>query len=281
MKRVLRSARWVFVTVGVIALTSVTVDATLSSNSISQSALAILANSLQEGPLGCGERMTRLAGEFAHVCVDLYEASPAAVCPKKEVKNAQDTRTNMDSSICKAESRADALPWTFVTLHQAQELCARSGKYLLSNAEWYRASVGSPDIPGEESCNIDSREPWKTGSHLTCQSGTGAYDMIGNVWEWVDEEVANGVYDARTLPVSGYVAEADTDGVVTATSADVPNPDYHDDYFWAESTGVFGMLRGGFHGSKTDAGLYSIQAKTPPSFAGSAIGFRCAEALNQ
>ncbi len=276
MKRVFSGARWFFVTITVIALTSITVDATLSSNSVSQSAIAILATSLQGKPVGCSEGMTRLGGDFSSVCVDMFEASPSKSCPHTVVGSVDDTRGNINSSLCLPESIPDASPWTFVTLHQAQELCARAGKHLLTNAEWYRASLGSPDTSNDESCNINSKEAARSGSYPTCQSGVGAYDMIGNVWEWVDAQVADGVYGTRTLPPGGYVTEADQDGVVTTTSADAPSPDYHSDYFWSDAAGVYGMLRGGFYSSRTDAGLYGIQAKTPPSFAGNAIGFRCA-----
>ena len=271
----MKSARWIFVTVGVIALTSITVDATLSGHSLSQSALGILATSVTETNTGCSDGMALIGGDFNAVCVDIYEASPGATCPSKEVANVNDTRTNINTGSCLPASTASAKPWTYVTLNQAQELCGRAGKRLLSNAEWYRASLGSPDIGGEVACNIRTDGAMQTGKYPQCVSGMGAFDMIGNVWEWVDGSVEEGKYRDRMLPTSGYVIETDADGVVTKTQGSASS-DFHEDYFWSEASGVYGMLRGGFYGSGSDAGVYSLHAKTATSFAGAAIGFRCA-----
>ena len=101
-------------------------------------------------------------------------------------------------------------------------------------------------------------------------------DLGGNVWEWVDATVENGVYNGTTLPASGYVTAADDSGVARETKPDIAVSDFHDDYFWSDSHDEYGMIRGGYFGSGSDAGTYSIQAKTQLSFSGNAIGFRCA-----
>ena len=275
MKRFVRVARWFLVTIGIVVLTSFSVDATVGHNGFSQSAIAILATSLNGKKSDCGEGMVRLGGDFSNICIDAYEAVPGDACPQSVVQNANGTRANMDIAGCKPVSVANKNPWTFVNLNQAQELCGRAGKRLLTNAEWYRASVGSPDIENSDACNVHSNSVALGGQKAQCISGAFVHDMIGNVWEWVDGSIENGKYNARTVPASGYVTEADVDGVVTKT-AEGASVDYHSDYFWSSEDGVYGMLRGGFYGSGNDAGIYSIQGKTAPSFAGNAIGFRCA-----
>lgn len=261
---------------GIVVLTSVTVDATVGQGGLSQSAVAIFATSLSGGARVCPEGMVRLGGDFSSVCIDAYEAVPGSQCPEAVSNTISHTRANMNQPQCKPASIAGQNPWTFVTLNQAQELCARAGKRLLSNAEWYRASLGVPDVENTDACNVRSDGVVLGGTKDRCVSGAFVHDTIGNVWEWVDGAVDNGTYASRILPESGYIAEADTDGVVTKT-AEAASPDYHSDYFWSEKDGVFGMLRGGFYGSGNDGGVYSIQAKTAPSFAGNAIGFRCAQ----
>jgi formylglycine-generating enzyme required for sulfatase activity len=109
-------------------------------------------------------------------------------------------------------------------------------------------------------------------------TGSGVYNAIGNVWEWVQGDVVDGVLNGASLPESGYVADIDRDGIAVRTES-VPNSLYYSDYFWAEKTGEYGILRGGFYGSRSDAGLYSVQAKTAQSFASDAIGFRCVKDL--
>jgi len=98
--------------------------------------------------------------------------------------------------------------------------------------------------------------------------------MIGNVWEWVIGDVSGRTYGSRTLPSTGYVANADSTGIATETVAD-PQPSFHNDYFWSKDEGAFVMMRGGFYGSGDDAGVYSTHAGIAPGFAGAAVGFRC------
>jgi hypothetical protein len=50
---------------------------------------------------------------------------------------------------------------------------------------------------------------------------------------------------------------------------------FYSDYFWSTSEGAFGILRGGFFGSRSDAGVYAAHARTVPTSVGTAIGFRC------
>ena len=100
--------------------------------------------------------------------------------------------------------------------------------------------------------------------------------MIGNVWEWVSEDVIDGVYNGRAVPQSGYVDQIDSTGVAVK-SAETENQLFNSDYFWSKETGAFGMMRGGFYSSKSDAGIYALHAYTLPTSGGSAIGFRCVQ----
>ncbi len=276
MRRMVHIVRWLLVVVGVILLTSFTVDATIGGGGFSQSALGILARNIEDRTAGgCPEGMIRLGGDFSRVCVDRYEVSPGLNCPEKTTVSSVATSRNIATSACLPESQKGMHPWTFVTQYQAQELCARAKKRLLSNAEWYRATLGTPDAVTPAACVIESDTLQPAGTKEMCVSGVGAYDMVGNAWEWVDGGVTDNHYADRALPNSGYVAEADLDGVVTKTS-EVPDDAFKQDYFWTTETGAYGMLRGGSHGSREDAGVFSLQAKTPLSFAGGSVGFRCA-----
>ena len=270
--------RWVFVSAGIVILTSITVDATLSPNGLSQSALGILATNVvpkKECPLG----MVRIDVEQKSLCVDQFEASPNVDCVYPTVANALETRANSDTRSCAPDSASGKQPWAFVTYHQAKELCAKVGKRLLTNREWYEAVVGTPDESASPSCNTKDGAVVLTGTKENCVTQKLIHDGIGNVWEWVDATVTDGTYDSKTVPESGYVTDADESGIARSTSADIKESSFHDDYFWSEKTGEFGMIRGGYFASGRDAGMYSIQAKTALSFSGNAIGFRCALSL--
>jgi formylglycine-generating enzyme required for sulfatase activity len=114
----------------------------------------------------------------------------------------------------------------------------------------------------------------KTGKGEECVSAVGAEDTLGNVWEWVSDDVIEGKLGGRELPATGYVAQVDSEGIATLTSQE-PSDLFSQDYFWSQLTGAFGMIRGGFYGSKSDAGVYAIHADTLPTTSGTAIGFRC------
>jgi formylglycine-generating enzyme required for sulfatase activity len=205
------------------------------------------------------------------VCVDLYEASPGEGCPYPRPASSLETERNATAEGCYAASVSGVGPWTYVSLPQAQRMCSGAGKRLPTGEEWYRIALGT-DAGG---CTVSSNTAEATGND-TCISDLGAYDAIGNVWEWVDETVVNGSYDERPLPEEGYVTSVDADGVAV-TSGEAPDGLYGADYVWTKFDGVFGMIRGGYYDSGEDAGLYTVNASIPTSFATQGIGFRCVE----
>jgi formylglycine-generating enzyme required for sulfatase activity len=221
----------------------------------------------------CPDGMIATKREGNTLCVDRYEASTASACPHKDPKSIVETEANLSNANCFAESVPNATPWRFVSLPQAQRLCANAGKRLPKSSEWYQLALGTkPDA-----CITDQGSPALTGTS-DCISASGVYDMVGNMWEWVDEQVNGNTFDGRPLPGEGYVTAVDASGVAV-TTADATDDLYGDDYFWSKTDGVFGMIRGGYYGSKSDAGLYAINVSIPTSFASPGIGFRCVKDL--
>lgn len=266
-----KSFRWIVVTAGVIILTSLTVDATITPNGFSQSALGILATRAIPQTT-CPDGMVVLEGAHKKLCVDAYENSPSVTCALQTVTNGLDSRSNIDATECLPQSAPDATPWAFVSFHQASELCAKVGKRLPSSEEWYTFALGSPD---SGACNTNSGVISLPHADGSCKNAYGIHDAVGNVWEWVDGVVKDGSYNGRTVPESGYVTAADEHGIASETKSSGPDQNFHEDYFWSDKTGEYGILRGGFYSSGKDGGLYGVQAKTPPSFLSGAIGFRC------
>ena len=268
MKFLTGGIRFLLVTIGVVVLTSFSIDATDALQQ-SQTALSILMGHTFEDKCPSGTVEIDLAEKS--ICVDRYENSTGENCPISQPVLALQTKQNIETSDCNAVSQIGAQPWTFVTLHQAKELCLKKDMRLPTAEEWYEAALGTPDT---DDCIINSASPAQTGSALQCHSLRGIYDMIGNVWEWVDEEISDGRYANHLLPASGYVGEIDAFGI-PVSSTNTPSELYNSDYLYTSSEGIKGMLRGGFYAGGTDAGIFATHTKIEPSFSSNATGFRC------
>lgn len=256
------------VIVGAVVITTLAIEASDVVRGLDGSLSGNLIDS--DGPCGAGAVQAQF-GDRA-LCIDMYEVSPSDTCPVATPTNAADTQKNVEASACRAESVESVTPWRFVNLTQAQQVCARAGKRLMNNDEWYRLSSSIADV---SSCVLDTNtnQALPTGS-TACVTPGGVHDLIGNVWEWIDGEVKNGVYDDREMPESGFVQMVDSDGVVLETG-ERANTAYGEDYAITDSTGVRGIIRGGFYGSGSDGGLFAINAAVPLNLATAGVGFRC------
>lgn len=222
----------------------------------------------------CPEGMTLVTSSERQFCIDRYEVSPGAGCFYTAPENPRESLLNLREAGCVPVSRAGVVPWRYLSQMHAVEACAKAGKRLPTALEWHRASIGTPE--DHTSCVLEHSEPAPapTGSRGSCVSTAGAFDMVGNVWEWVDEEVVDGVWQGKTLPDTGYVHAVDRAGVALSSGA-TSSELYGADRVWAQSEGVMGMMRGGYYKSGTDGGIYALYAASPLSFAGTAVGFRC------
>ncbi len=158
-------------------------------------------------------------------------------------------------------SRAGVKPTTAVSWYQASAACKNAGKHLCTVAEWTDACDGllgpggsafpwgdSPDPVSR--CATQSaagpaifKEVQPTGSLPDCRGPIGAYDLVGNAWEWADP----GLNRADGTPVAAKLGAAFYSGRPPAGLVGVPD-----------------------HGRCDTAPAL----EHPPQFAGS-IGFRC------
>lgn len=253
---------------GAIVLSTIGIFAADSLDGIDRNLVGL---SLESENGFCKGGMVLSTSAEGRLCVDQYEASPSQECPHENPLNVLESEANTKHTECFAASEEGGLPWRFVSLSQAQRLCAAVGKRLPTPDEWYRLALGTePDT-----CVVDEDAP-HTASETACVSAIGAYNTVGNVWEWVDVTVVGRMFEERELPQEGYVSSVDASGVAI-TVEDRPEELYGEDYFWSKDEGVFGMIRGGYYGSETDAGLYTVNASVPTSFASQGVGFRCVE----
>ncbi len=237
--------------------------------SLPPAASATAAPSAAAAPAACPGEMTQVEG----YCIDRWEAHlvredgaphPAAQRPRA-------------GRAYRAASVAGVLPQGYLSRIEATAACTAAGKRLCRAREWYRACAGARRtvMPyGNEiasgRCNTGKAhlmtklfgtvhftydghynspkladEPGflaPTGEHTGCVSEAGALDMVGNLHEWVADDVSGRL--AREIPIEagahmlgsegsgafmgGYFSSHGEHGrgcaYITATHA----PDYHD-----------------------------------------------------
>ena len=270
-----RLLRGFIVTVGAMLLTTAAIKANDTFNIPGDRMLGGVGASVPASR--CPDDMVFVSASGGGFCIDRYEASAGKLCPHAAPTNQFESNDNLATTLCTSVSVPNVNPWVNIPRAQAMELCARAGKHLPTNGEWYRAALGTPDTAA--ACviaRVGLAEAEKTGSLASCVSSSGAIDMVGNVWEWVDANVSDGMLAGTKLPTEGYVVEADTDGVPVRTAAQGDEV-FHKDYFFFDPEGVKGVFRGGFWSSGEKAGVYSTFAASPSTFIGAAVGFRCAK----
>ncbi len=222
-------------------------------------------------PPVCPDGMVEVPTASTFTCVDQYEVSPSAACPYQSVLNRAYNHANLEQPDCVPVSRAAAEPWRFVSREEARLLCAKAGKRLPDAREWYEYSITA----AVAKCNVAGGSVTPSGQYAECVTTDGVYDTVGNVWEWVGDDILLGEYEGRPLPPSGYITSVDKGGVAASTTQAAPETFLG--YLWSEPGPVSGMLRGGFYGIKDDAAVFTLQANLDPAFAGAAIGFRCVQ----
>jgi hypothetical protein len=120
------------------------------------------------------------------VCVDKYEASLVDASGAATTSAA----CNVDGSDCVADAggvnpaifakSVAGSPATSPSWFQAAIACANVGKRLPTAAEWQMAAAGTDAA----NCNATGGALADTGSFADCVSTAGAFDMVGNLWEW-------------------------------------------------------------------------------------------------
>ena len=221
----------------------------------------------------CPDNMSYI-DKFGGYCIDQYEAY------------------NAGSSI--AGSAPGQTAWVSISQINARTYCANAGKHLCTSEEWLGAANIKGQVyylpSGDDANRIPadatdatacvtytaaqcSGSKCPTGSHSDCVSEEGVYDMIGNVYEWVNETLDT--VKPCNSGSTGYCYPNSTNG--WQTSADANTDKYGDDgvYFLAGTNTDRAVARGGDWGNGANAGLFCALLYIAPSGTSGSVGFRC------
>ncbi len=237
---------------------------------------------------GCPVWMVRIPDPPADYCIDRFEAHVAELKDGREVPHFPSSRPKKGMQLI-AKASPDSYPQSSVSLFQAAQACFNAGKRLCSMREWKTACMGVSrttfpygNQEREGACNTrkphllsllhgNSAKNWsrddiddpvinsipgylaKPGAYSGCVSDFGAYDMVGNVHEWVIDLV-----DARIAASMPYIGK---DGRTRNGRSAIGN----------------GIFMGGFASSANQNGKgcnYATIAHLPNHHDYS-VGFRC------
>lgn len=163
-----------------------------------------------------------------------------------------------------AVSMPGVIPADNITWFQASAACRNSGKRLVTNYEWQMAAYGTPDTgieDGVSSCRVAGGTSIETGARAACVSDVGAYDMVGNLWEWVAEWWPQVIGNDGSGCLSGWGGFSD---------------DYNCGGVNVTSSGPAALLRGGWAQGNQTPGPLAIAVTRGPETENINVGFRCA-----
>ena len=188
-----------------------------------------------------------------------------------------DAQCQFNGGGCKnifALSMPGVIPARSINYFIAAAACRNSGKRLPSNAEWQAAALGTPDPWPQDDpahqCHLSGPSAVPTGSRIKCVSDVGAFDMVGNVIEFVADWGALATTGATwDVFIPGFGGDvSNVGGSPNGTIYGLPGTTLRGGSF-AFGSGGFGEL----------AGVYAIDQNGAPNSIGdaSAAGFRCAK----
>jgi hypothetical protein len=241
----------------------------LNGSDINESGLGIVPNANQLDGLdssafaksGCDATVAG-TGDMVKVgptCIDKYEVSvwSSPTGGTQYGVSSDDYPCNDNGQDCDniyARSVPGVTPSRSITWFQAQQALVNAGKRLPTNAEWQQAVRGTPD---STACNVSTNAVANTGANGGCVSDFGAFDMVGNLAEWVAD------WDEDVIACANWPAGFGSDHSCIGRG------------LGEESTRFPGaLIRGGSFFDNVNAGPFSVNAALQPSEPFDSVGFR-------
>jgi formylglycine-generating enzyme required for sulfatase activity len=213
-------------------------------------------------PLGAGARLVKKIQSGKATATDLTAAGATQLgTASNDYAPCSDNGQTSCADVF-AVSLPGVTPAAYMTWFQAQEACANARKRLPTSVEWQVGANGTPDTGGADNGttdrNTDNLVPGValTGARSGCVSARGAFDMVGNLWEWVADWVP------RSTASPGWGAFSDDYMCLSGASTTANGPG--------------ALLRGGYFNFGTRAGPLAVVGDDGPSHRNAGVGFRYA-----
>jgi len=196
-------------------------------------------------------------GHLHATCIDRWEDSLVDVFDDAH-EEPHPPFLPVGSGAVRAVTESGVMPQAYISRNEAEIACRASKKRLCHEDEWVRACKGPSNTTfpyGEEhknqACNDHGRAPIQvlhgnlgaaaygsasvmndpqldqlpgtlaaTGSHTQCKTSGGAFDMVGNIHEWID--------DPEGTFVGGYYLDTTLNGTGCNYRTVAHGPSYHD-----------------------------------------------------
>lgn len=231
-------------------------------------------------------------------CIDKYEAH--AVSGSTDEPYGVTSSTSVTSTVLSgggyAGSAAGESPWVYITQTQAKTACENAGKRLCSNDEWQAAANIHGDVynlandlgTSPNYCVTNSgtycasgnsyhADPdgyvcltgYYSGGLNNCASDAGVYDMVGNVWEWVDEVWSFSRPSGCSASAWCYLQD---DGTWSSSGDSLYGAD---GVYYGSTYTDRALLRGGPRNDEAYAGVFAGVLAHDASYTTDTVGFRC------
>ncbi len=132
--------------------------------------------------------------------IDKYEVTNSLykICVDAGVCTKPHNRSSNNRPQYYGNSEFDNYPVIYVDWNQAKAYCEWRGAKLPTEAEWEKAARGTDEryyswasntnnVANLTDVSLWTGDTTEVGNYPSGKSPYGAYDMIGNVWEWVDD----------------------------------------------------------------------------------------------
>ena len=214
----------------------------------------------------CDDDMALVTFEAGRICIDLYEAAivmreaDGSETPWPHVTPLD----GYDAAAFRAVPARGVVPQGYISQEQAAAACEGSGKRLCTFDEWTAACRGRPahdyvypygDVYESGACNEGKESPIVIlfgpnptyssaelndprcdqldggvaagGAYSRCVSAYGAFDMHGNLHEWIDD-TPDPADPARGSFMGGYFVDAKINGAGCTYRTTAHEKTYHD-----------------------------------------------------